>query len=251
MNYYIVTGASKGLGEAIVHEVLKEGNIVIGISRSVNDELVMEASRKQIPMHYVRGDLSNESHLESIVEQTFQYIDLKNAKSITFIQNAGVVEPIKPVGEMHQEEIVQSVHVNLLAPMILSNLFINRTYSFTGKKTVVHITSGAANRTVHGWSAYCTTKAGLDMFTKTFAFEQQSETNPIEVIGYSPGIMDTDMQQTIRTSHEEHFRDVHTFRDYFESGMLRSPQFVAEKLIELLETDIESGVIYSVKDLIK
>jgi benzil reductase ((S)-benzoin forming) len=250
MNYYIITGASKGLGEAIVQSLFHEENAIIAISRTVSEKLLKEANDNRVPLLFETEDLSVVEHLIPLMERVFQHIRLKDAQSVTFIQNAGVIEPIKPVGKMDHTELVRSVNVNLLAPMILANQFVERTRSFAGKKVIVHVTSGAANRTVHGWSSYSSTKAGLERFTKTLAFEQKNESFPVQAIAFSPGIMDTDMQQTIRTSQVEDFNEVKTFQNYYEKGMLRSPQLVASKLLTLLQGNVESGKVYDIKSLL-
>lgn len=251
MNVYMVTGASRGLGEAIVRHLLKDGNVVIAVSRSMNHELIDEANSKGVPFYYVKADLAKEENIEPLVNQMLAYINIEKTRSITLIQNAGVIEPIKPVGKTESEHIVKNVHVNLLAPMLLSNLFVQNLHSFSGRKVIVHVTSGAANRAVHGWSAYCSTKAGLNMFTKTLAFEQGKAKNPVSVIGFSPGIMDTDMQKEIRSKTKEDFEDIETFKNYYEFGKLRSPQLVAKALIELLHTEVKSGSIYHINDLLE
>jgi len=250
MNYYIVTGASKGLGEAIVRELFKEENTIIGISRTINKQLVDDANNNAVPFYSEMCDLADEKTITKLMNRVFSFIDENKAESVTLIQNAGVIDPIKPVGKMDEQELIQNVHVNLLAPMIISNQFVQKFQSYKGKKVIVHITSGAANRTVHGWSSYCSTKAGLDMFTKTFAFEQYKESYPVKVISFSPGVMDTDMQKVIRSSSEEDFQDLKTFQKYFENGMLRSPDLIASKLIELLNSNFESGKIYNIKEML-
>lgn len=45
MNYYIVTGASKGLGEAIVKQLVTEDNYIIYVSR--NDNQILEGLAKK------------------------------------------------------------------------------------------------------------------------------------------------------------------------------------------------------------
>lgn len=250
MNYYIVTGASKGLGEAIVRELFEKGNTIIGISRTVNEQLLEDAKKHEVKLYAETCDLSDENNIPSLLDHVFSYIDVDKANSVILIQNAGVIEPIKPVGRMDESQLMKNVHVNLLAPMIISNQFVHRMKTFKGQKVIVHITSGAANRTVHGWSAYCSTKAGLDMFTKTLAYEQKQESHPVKVISFSPGIMDTEMQKVIRSSNKDDFQDIETFQEYFEKGMLRSPQFVSSKLIELLNSNVESGKIYSIKEML-
>jgi NAD(P)-dependent dehydrogenase (short-subunit alcohol dehydrogenase family) len=64
--------------------------------------------------------------------------------------------------------------------------------------TVINITSGAAHRALEGWSAYCCAKAGLAMLTSALALENAP--SGVRVFGLAPGVVDTDMQVTIRAS---------------------------------------------------
>lgn len=46
MNYYIVTGTSRGLGEALAYKLLDDNNHLICISRKKNMSLIAEAEKK-------------------------------------------------------------------------------------------------------------------------------------------------------------------------------------------------------------
>src|SRR3546814_9905713 len=67
-----------------------------------------------------------------------------------------------------------------------------------GGGTVINVSSGAAERPRQGWSAYCAGKVGLAMITRSLALE--TEGRGLRVFGFRPGIVDTEMQVTIRAS---------------------------------------------------
>ena len=79
--------------------------------------------------------------------------------------------------------------------MLLMDAFVPHPKELACPKLVVNISSGAAKRPIEGWSAYCSAKAGLDMATRTLALEQSRETNPVRVLSFAPGIVDTRMQE--------------------------------------------------------
>lgn len=160
-----------------------------------------------------------------------------------------MVEPIKNVGDASEKDIVSNVQLNLVAPMVLSEYFIKETKSFSGNKMIVNITSGAANRPIAGWSTYCSTKAGLNMFTSTIGIEQAAKSD-VTAIAFSPGIMDTDMQSTIRTAEKDDFHSIDQFKEYHEKGMLRSPSFVAKIIVQLLSGQVDNGRVYDIKEFI-
>lgn len=60
---------------------------------------------------------------------------------------------------------------------------------------IVNLSSGAAHRALEGWTAYCVGKAALAMLTNSLALETRAR-----VYGFSPGVVDTEMQSEIRAS---------------------------------------------------
>jgi benzil reductase ((S)-benzoin forming) len=250
MNDYIITGASRGLGEAIVKELFGINHVIYYVSRTNNLALEELAASKHTPLYFEECDLSEVDQLGIVMKKLFLKIDLKQANKITLINNAGMVDPIKNVGHADAEDIIANVHVNLLAPVLFSDYFIKETKEFTGQTVIVNITSGAANRPTAGWSLYGSTKAGVNMFTKTIGVEQGERENKVMAIAFSPGIMDTDMQSTIRTAGKEDFSSIDQFKEYHEKGLLREPGFVAKVLVDLLSTSLENGRIYDIKEWI-
>lgn len=250
MNFYIVTGASRGLGEAIVKELLGNNNVIYYLSRTRNLTLEDLADSTHTSIFFEECDLSEIDQLGAVIQKVFSKIDFNKAKKLTLINNAGMIEPIKNVGDANEKDIIANVQLNLLAPMILCEHFINETKAYTAQALIVNITSGAANRPIAGWSTYCSTKAGLNMFTNTIGIEQEEHKNKVLAIAFSPGIMDTDMQSTIRTADKNDFSSIDQFKEYHEKGLLRSPSFVARKLINLLSSPLENGRVYDIKEFI-
>ncbi len=250
MNYYIVTGASRGLGEAIVNVIDDQNSTIICLSRTVNSTLKKMAAEKRTPISFIECDLSNIQQVPDIINKLLSLINLDQAQKITLINNAGTVNPIKEAGSAKQEELILHVHLNFLSPILLSEGLIQKIKGTPVNLIIVNITSGAANRPVPGWSAYCSTKAGLNMYTKTVGVEQEEKQTNITSIAFSPGIMDTDMQGTIRKASKDEFSSIEQFKEYHEKGMLRSPNFVAQKLINLLTGPLENGKIYDIKDFV-
>ncbi len=243
MHLSIVTGASKGLGAAMAEGLLQKGHIVHAVSRTKSD-----ISHDRLIQH--EADLAQLAETEKWFQQFSDSVQAHDFASITLINNAGMVTPIKRAGEAEPEELRLHYDLNLLAPVMLSQLFTKWLKPYKGKKTIVNISSGAAKNPYKGWSAYCSSKAGLDMFTKTFGFEQEDESDPVKMISFSPGIMDTGMQEVIRSSSRKDFHEIERFKTYQTEGKLRSTSYVAGILLDLLETDFENGRVYDIKEFL-
>lgn len=234
MNYFIITGTSKGLGQAIAEKLMTENNILFCISRSENKVLIEKAQDKNIELHYIQQDLNDVHALSELMESIFTLIKEDQAEGIYLVNNAGIVTPIKPAEKCEAHEIAQNINVNLVAPMTLTAEFIKNTEGLAIEKRILNISSGAGKNPYYGWSSYCSAKAGLDLFTKTVGLEESSKDNPVKIIAVSPGIIDTDMQGEIRDSKEEDFVQVKRFTEFKEKGMLSHPDTVAEALVKLL-----------------
>lgn len=224
MDVFIVTGASKGIGFELSRQLRAKGNKVIGIARTV------PANAED----FVAADLARIEGLAGVMDSMIDE-NCETATSFTLINNAGIVDPIGLIGSVSPEEMTTAIAVNLTAPMILSNAFIAKLKGFTGSKRIVNISSGAGRNAYEGWGTYCTTKAGLDHFSRVVALEQENAEYPVEIVSIAPGIIDTEMQETIRASGEEAFPLLEQFIDYKEQGLLSSAEHTAEKLISFME----------------
>ncbi len=153
------------------------------------------------------------------------------------INNAGTVEPIGLIGTIDNAKLTEAVAINLTAPMILSNAFISVLEKFKGQKKIVNISSGAGRNPYEGWGVYCTTKAGLDHFSRVVSLEQEKAEYPVHILSIAPGIIDTGMQETIRASNADDFPLHDRFVDYKRQGHLSSAEETASKLISVIDRE--------------
>lgn len=224
MNVYIITGTSKGIGFELAKQLSGEGHFVIGVARTPS---------KLSGVKFIRADLSETEKLEELMDEIIA-LTPQDTVSFTLINNAGMVDPIGLIGNVQAEEMTKAIAVNLTAPMILSNAFISALKNFQGVKRIINISSGAGRNAYEGWGTYCTTKAGLDHFSRVVALEQANAEYPVRIVSIAPGIIDTAMQETIRESKEEAFPLLDRFIDYKEKGLLSSADQTASQLIEFM-----------------
>lgn len=250
MKYAIITGTSRGLGAEIAKQLVENEIEVIGIARTENQELANYSSQLNAEYHHLNCDLSNIEEVETVFSAIAQDIFQEGTKNVILINNAGVVEPINRAGQYQVGELAQHVNINLVAPMSAVNIFMKASEATGIPLTAVNVTSGAADRSVYGWSAYGSTKAGLNRYTSIVALEQEEKQTGNKAILFNPGIMDTEMQGSIRSNETEAFKDVEKFKQYKESNSLRNPSVVANLLVSILgkQKDIENGKNYSVYD---
>jgi len=241
MNYYIITGSSKGLGHAIVTQLLdKKDCKVIGISRTNTID--------HPSYSHVSVDLADTDALIQSMDNIFP--TLPNADKIVLINNAGIIGQVAHVGNLSNENIKQLFNINTIAPAILMNEFIKRYLTCaTCQKIIINVSSGAGKKPVDGWSGYCSSKAALDMFSNVIGVEKRMDKNNIRIFSVSPGIVDTAMQDELRKVNKEDFSRLAEFIEYKKEGMLVPPQKVAKKYLHIIENEQKfHDVIVSVRD---
>ena len=237
MNHFFITGTSRGIGEAIANQLLSPKNSLFCLSRERNQTLEAAAQAENCSLTYHQVDLSRPFDILEIVPLWLNSINQAEAESICMIHNAGLLGPIGGVGgEDRIEAIVANHHVNFMSPVILTERFVEWVQDWPLSKQVLMISSGAARNPKAAWSAYCSSKAALEMFARTLAVEQEEKDHPIRVVSLAPGVVDTAMQGEIREQSEENMPGVQRFIDFKVNNQLFAPDFVAQRIQQLLES---------------
>ncbi|MCW8898828.1 MAG: SDR family NAD(P)-dependent oxidoreductase [Flavobacteriales bacterium] len=237
MDYFFITGSSKGLGKALTELLLTDkNNFVYGISRTNN------INHEQF--QHLKIDLAD---LDTVKQ--FQFPKLKNATSITLINNAGIVGDIKYLGNLDCDKIISTYNLNLITPTLLTNQLL-KAYNNGVKKLVLNISSGAGRNPIDGWSVYCATKAGLDMLSLVFKEEINNKSLNVTVLSLAPGIIDTSMQEVIRKADEANFSNIERFIEYKKNGDLADPTSTAKLIAKFIsDKTLQEKTICSVRDI--
>jgi benzil reductase ((S)-benzoin forming) len=228
MHYYLITGASQGLGCALAQAILARPDTrVLGISRHAT----IEHSRYQ----HQPLDLSDIEAVEHNLAKIF--LPRPDAQSLTLINNAGTLGEIGYAGELPNEHFQFVFDLNVVAPAMLMNTFLDAYSSLIGiPRTILNISSGAAQRPVDGWAAYCASKAALNSLSETIQKEQDQRGSGVRVWSLSPGVVDTAMQAHIRTADSAQFSEQEKFTNLHNNGQLQEASTVASQIIEWLFT---------------
>jgi len=238
MKVYYITGTSRGIGKALAEHILSLPDTkVIGLARN---HTIQHANYKHVDI-----DLSNTSFTAN-----FYFEQHAEASEILLVNNSGVIGDIARFGDIDYENIVEAMHVNLIAPFILSNNFVKAYSALTIPLTILNISSGAGRNPVDAWGAYCTSKAGVDMFSRVLSLEQEIlGRKNLRCLSLAPGIIDTQMQDAIRATSPEEFSRHADFVALKEEGKLVSPENLAPLIVQALRKSSFDKVTVDLKEI--
>src|SRR5699024_5900394 len=104
-------------------------------------------------------DLSDINQMDKLFEQISKKIYEQEPEAVYLVNNAAMLEPIGQASIQTSTQVSRHIHVNTIAPMVLTNLFLKKGSETAIPLVGLIITSGAAERPIYGWSAYCSSKA--------------------------------------------------------------------------------------------
>jgi NAD(P)-dependent dehydrogenase (short-subunit alcohol dehydrogenase family) len=94
----------------------------------------------------------------------------------------------------------------------------------------MHISSGAAHKSIAGWGAYCVSKAAL--YRMWACLKEELQAHQIDIASVRPGVVDTEMQNTIRQATHPAFVQ----RPYFENLKATNQLISAEEVAHYIFT---------------
>lgn len=169
----IVTGASRGLGLALVRALVERGwRLVVDARGAAALEQAVAGLERVV---VIAGDVADPEHRRALVESAGGGIDL-------LVNNAGVLGPSpRPSLAAYPLADLRRVYdVNVLAPLALIQEALPRLIPGAA---VLDITSDAAVQPYEGWGGYGSSKAALEQLTAILAAEEPQ----LRVYSVDPG----------------------------------------------------------------
>jgi 2-deoxy-D-gluconate 3-dehydrogenase len=189
----IVTGASKGLGEAIVRAYVGEGMRVVAAARNAD---ALSALAKEFP-DSIRNvtcdvsDLDQVAHLADVAVDSFGELDV-------IVSNAGIA-PASAFVDMPLSTWNDVFGVNIFAPVALAKA-AGTIFLAQGHGKVINIASTSGLRGKPQLAAYSSSKGAILRFTEALAGEWAS--SHIQVNAIAPGAFATDAQRAVLEDSE-------------------------------------------------
>lgn len=238
VTYFIVTGASRGIGQKMAIECskhFKEGSIVMLLARSIDGLNVTKSkileNNPSINVLTYTIDLNNPSNeeIEACINKSLINTDTSKFELTFIIHNAGTLgDPSKKASQLSKSDDWQNYFSTNVFTVAKLNSHFMATFS-NNKKLIVNITSKACLVPFKSFTYYCTGKAAREMYFKVLAEEEPD----CIVLNYSPGPVDTDMTRNdVMKSHDTDILNFYnSIRD--KKSMLTVDQ-TTQKFIEVL-----------------
>ena len=191
----IVTGASRGVGQAIAKGFAQSGADLVLVSRNLPalEEVAKEIEglgRKALPLS---ADIGNPEDIQKVVEATlkvFPRIDI-------LVNNAGISPILKRAEEMTLKEWEEIVRVNLTGTFLFCQA-AGRVMMKQGGGKIINMVSVGGVVAFPKQIAYCATKGGILQLTKVLAVEWTRYNIQVNAIG--PAYLETELTKGMRES---------------------------------------------------
>ncbi len=187
----VVTGASSGMGLAIVQRFVKEGASVVAVARRRERLEELAASLAGLPGKVLPfpGDVSRQEDIEAAIDaavKEFGGLDI-------LVNNAGIMDDMGPIGDFSNEKLEQVFQVNVYGPMYAMRKAVN-IFKAQGGGNIINVASLGAMRSCAG-AIYCASKAAVVSLTKNTAFMYQPD--GIRCNAIAPGGIATEISSSM------------------------------------------------------
>ena len=224
----IVTGASRGIGSAIVRDIAHRGYHVACLSRKgigVEDTAIPDQIASQLS-HYI-CDVTDE---KSIVD-AFTAVDKGPGNIIGLINNAGIYTPGR--SENYSSDKLRNIFQTNTESVFIACREIYPYLKKNGAGTIINIGSFYDRVAAAYNTAYCASKAAVASISRCLAVEWAKD--GIRVLNIGPGYIATDLNKKER--------ETEVFMDYLRTsipvGRAGEPSEVAKLVGSLIEDDIQ------------
>jgi NAD(P)-dependent dehydrogenase (short-subunit alcohol dehydrogenase family) len=185
----LVTGASKGFGNALARALAGRGWTLVVDARTAGDLARAAAQLDRIgaaPVDAVPGNVADPAHRAELVGAIRRHGRLN-----LLVNNASALgpSPLPALDRYPLDDLERVYQVNVFAPLALTQLLLPDLVAAQG--LLVDISSDAAVEAYEGWGGYGSAKAALDQLTAVLGTEQPS----IRAYAFDPGDMRTGMHQ--------------------------------------------------------
>ncbi len=217
-NNIIVTGATGGIGNAIIKKLYDAGANIL--ATGTKNEKLEQLKKNFENIKILKFDISQTDNLENFIEDATEQLE---GKLDCLVNNAGITQDNLAI-RMSLEEWKKVIDINLTSTFLISKFAIKKMLK-NKKGKIINITSVVGHTGNLGQANYTASKAGIVAMSKSLAIEYAKKNININCI--SPGFIKTAMTDKI----DEKFKEVIISK--IPSARLGEPEDVANAVIFL------------------
>ena len=214
----IVTGASGGIGNAIVQNLYEKGANIL--ASGTNEKKLNDLKSKFKNIIIQKFDISKTDQIEQFINDA---TDMLKGNLDCIVNNAGVTQDNLAI-RMSLDEWKKVIDINLTSTFLLSKFSIKKMIKNKSGK-IINITSIVGHTGNLGQSNYTASKAGIVAMSKSLAIEYAKKNININCI--SPGFIKTAMTEKIDDKYKE------AIISKIPSARLGEPQDIANAVLFL------------------
>lgn len=226
----VVTGASRGIGRAVVEALLARGATVAVVARTREALADIAAQAGEGRVVVCAADVADAEHRQRLVARLASELGRVDA----LVQCAGIA-PRAPVGEIRESDVASTLAVNFTAPLLLAQSIAGLMRAQGGGGSIVNVASTLGLVPAAGAAVYAASKAALISATRTLALELAAD--GIRVNAIAPGLVDTEM---LRGRDRDALGRLHPL------GRVGRPSEIAEAVVHLLDAQWTTGTVHVV-----
>ena len=183
----IVTGAARGIGQSIAVELARAGANIIVTDIIPGQSTVNQIKNLKRKAIYVKTDISNKKDVENLIKEA-----IKNFKKIDILVNNAGIFVTGATGKLSEEDWDKTIDINLKGTFLCSQAVLK--YMKKGA-SIINISSVAGISGYSQAAAYCSSKGGIRLLTKSLAAEFGAL--GIRVNSIHPGVIETAMTKDL------------------------------------------------------
>lgn len=225
MNYTLITGASGGIGEALVKKLAERKHNLVLVAR--NEEKLAQLSQQLqqqygVKAPFIAADLTKPDAPFTIYEQTQK----QNWEIDILVNNAGIGSGGEFAHLLLQSEL-DLLQLNNASLVAMTHHFLQQMKD-RQQGTIINVASMAAFMPVPYMATYAASKMFVRSFTE--ALTQECKPYNVQVMLFAPGLTKTNFNQAAGINNE---KGVGLSADY-ETAAIQMPEEVADELVNAL-----------------
>jgi len=231
----VVTGASSGIGRALASALAQQNVRVVAVAR--RKELLDTLTSSSDKITAVVADLTTKEGRNAVastvasLKHTIDFLIHNAAGALrksaahkararclrSTARSCAVVGPVGTrIQKVDEDEFKRVMEINVMTPLFLTQALL--PYMSRPGGRILHISSGAAHKAMQGMTTYCVSKSALFFVYRSLKMEFEHEAEKtgqqqLFVGSVRPGVVESQIQQTMRTADPEGFTSAPFFKD--------------------------------------